>query len=242
MTRITSIFTSAITLAIFTTACANTDTVTLPQSSPDHLPTRNRAEVIVIGEQAPPDVTSRQAKRFYRDGFRHMRDAEWDSAVAAYSEVIHLHAKAASAYAARGTANLYGGNHADAIADYTTAIELAPDNPSYWRRRAHAWSTANPPDPQSAIDDATRAIELDPTHHMGYGHRAVGYTLLPTPDWQAALEDMDRSIPLHPQHDSEAYKMRAWIHDNLGNHAAAERDRQLAIQQPPNSEPSPTQN
>ena len=65
---------------------------------------------------------------------------------------------------------------------------------------------------------------------MGYGHRAVGYTLLPTPDWQAALEDMDRSIPLHPQHDSEAYRMRAWIHDNLGNHAVAERDRQLATQ------------
>ena len=112
----------------------------------------------------------------------------------------------------------------------TTAIELEPDNPSYWRRRTHAWSTANPPDFQKAIDDATKAIELGPTHHMGYGHRAVSYTLLPTPDWQAALDDMDRSIPLHPQHDSEAYKMRAWIHDNLGNHAEAERDRQLATQ------------
>ena len=65
---------------------------------------------------------------------------------------------------------------------------------------------------------------------MGYGHRAVAYTLLPTPNWQAALEDMDTSIPLHPQHDSEAYKMRAWIHDYLGNRDAAERDRQRANQ------------
>ena len=218
------------TLTILTAACANTDTVTLTPAVPDHLPTPNRAEVIVIGEQAPPYVTSRQAKRFYRDGFRHMRYGAWFSAVAAYSEVIHLHQKAASAYATRGTTHLYGGEQQKAIQDYTTAIDLAPDNPSYWRRRAHAWSTTNPTEPQSSIDDATRAIELDPTHHMGYGHRAVAYTLLPTPNWQAALEDMDTSILLHPQHDSEDYKMRAWIHDNLGNQDAAERDRQRANQ------------
>jgi len=41
---------------------------------------------------------------------------------------------------------------------------------------------------------------------------------------------MDQSIPLHPQHDSEDYRFRAYIHESLGNHAAAERDRQLAVQ------------
>ena len=241
MPRITSILTVAITLAVLTAGCSNADTVTLTTSSPDHLPTPNRGEVILIGEQAPPDVTSRQAKRFYQNGFRHMQDAEWDSAVAAYSEVIHLHAKAASAYAARGTAHLCGGNHEDDIMDYTTAIAIAPDNPSYWRRRAHAWSAANPPDPKSAIADATQVIELDPTHHMGYGRRAVAYTLLPTPHWQAALEDMDRSIPLHPQHDSEAYKMRAWIHDNFGNHAEADETGNSPFNSPSATSP-PTAN
>ena len=161
-----------------------------------------------------------------------MRDAEWFSAVAAYSEVIHLHPRAASAYAAHGTTHLYGGDHEDAIQDYTTAIEFAPDNPSYWRRRAHAWSTANPPQAQRSIDDATRAIELNPNHHMAYAHRAVANTLLPIPDWHAALADMDQSISLHPQHDSDDYKFRAWIHENLGNHSAAERDRQSAQQHP----------
>lgn len=106
----------------------------------------------------------------------------------------------------------------------------APSKTSTKPPTSPAWSTATPQDPQSAINDATIAIELDPIHHMGYGHRADAYTLLPTPDWQAALEDMDGSIHLHPQHDSKAYRMRAWIHDNLGNHAEAERDRQLATQ------------
>ena len=39
---------------------------------------------------------------------------------------------------------------------------------------------------------------------------------------------MDRHIELFPSHDSEAYKMRVWVHDNLGNHEAAEQDRQMA--------------
>ena len=228
MAHIASIIIGMIAVAIVVTACTNTDPVTLTPPSPDHLPTPNRAEVIVIGYDPPTDITYPDAKRYYRDRFKHMRAAEWFSAVAAYSEVIHLQQRAASAYAARGTAHLYGGDHQDAIADYTTAIQFAPDNPSYWRRRAHAWNTADPPEAQKAIDDSTKAIQLNPNHHIGYAHRAIAYTLLPTPHWNAALADMDRSIPLHPNHDAEAYKMRAWIHHNLGNHPEVERDRQLA--------------
>ena len=226
----TKILIGALIFTLAATACTSNESVTLAPPSLEHLATPHRAQAVVIDREAPPDITSRDAKRYHRDGFKHMRNADWFSAVAAYSEVIHRHPKAASAYAARGVARLYGGDHQAAIKDYTTAIENASDNASYWRRRAHAWSTANPPEAQKAIDDATRAVELNPNHHMAYTHRAVANTLLPIPDWHAALADMDQSISLHPQHDSEAYMFRAWIHENLGNHAAAERDRQLAIQ------------
>ena len=63
---------------------------------------------------------------------------------------------------------------------------------------------------------------------MGYGHRAIALTQLSTPDWQNALDDMKWHIFLYPSHDPEAYRLRAWIHDNLCNHEGAERDRQLA--------------
>ena len=33
---------------------------------------------------------------------------------------------------------------------------------------------------------------------------------------------------LYPGHDPEAYRLHAWIHDYMGNHEEAERDRQLA--------------
>ncbi len=125
-------------------------------------------------------------------------------------------------------AGLYAGRHDEALADYSQAIELDPADAGLWLRRAHAHTIAPTPQPEKGIEDATQAIELDPNHHMGYGHRAIAYTHLPTPDWANALADMDRHIELFPGHDAEAYKMRAWIHDNLGNHQGVERDRQLA--------------
>lgn len=63
---------------------------------------------------------------------------------------------------------------------------------------------------------------------MGYGLRAIALTQLPTPDWQQALTDMNRHIELFSSHDPEAYRLRVWIHENLGNHGEAQRDRQLA--------------
>ena len=39
---------------------------------------------------------------------------------------------------------------------------------------------------------------------------------------------MNPHTELFPSRDPEAYDFRAWIHDNLGSHGEAERDRQLA--------------
>ena len=107
-------------------------------------------------------------------------------------------------------------------------IELDPTDAGLWRRRSHANTIAPTPRPQKGVEDATRAIELDPDHAMGYGQRAIALTQLPTPDWDSALADMDRHIELFQGHDPKAYKLRARIHENLGNHEEAKRDRQLA--------------
>ena len=156
-----------------------------------------------------------------------MREAAWFVAIAAYDEAIRIQPEVAGLYEARGTAYMYAGRHDDALADYSLAIELDPTDAGFWRRRSHAHTIAPTPQPEKGVEDATRAIELDPTHAMGYSHRAIALTQLPTPDWQGALADMDRHIELFPSHDPEAYDLRAWIHDNLGNHEDATRDRQL---------------
>ena len=148
-----------------------------------------------------------------------MLDAAWFSAIAAYDEAIRIQPD---------VAGLYAGQHDDVLADYSHAIELDPTNPGLWRQRAHAHTIAPTPQPEKGVEDATRAIKLNPNNAMGYGHRAVALTQLPTPVWEKALADMNRHIKLFQGHDPEAYKLRAWIHENLGNHEEAERDRRLA--------------
>ena len=51
---------------------------------------------------------------------------------------------------------------------------------------------------------------------MGYGHRGIVYTILRTPEIQEAFAQIDRSIEIHP------------VHEYLGNHEAAQRDRDTA--------------
>ena len=194
------------------------------------LPTPARSEVLIIDEATPSELTDPEAASAYRQGYSHMRDAAWFAAVASFGEAIRIQPEVAGLYEARGTACMYGGRHDEAIADYTTDIELEPDDAGHWRRRAHAYTIAPTPQPHMGVEDASRAIELDPHHPMGYGHRAVALTELPTPDWQQALADMHRYIELFEGHDPEAYRFRASIHENLGNHGAAEKDRQWAQQ------------
>ena len=62
---------------------------------------------------------------------------------------------------------MYSGRHDEALADYSLAIELEPEDAGLWRRRAHAHTIAPTPQPEKGIEDATRAIELAPDHHRG---------------------------------------------------------------------------
>ncbi len=53
-----------------------------------------------------------------------MRDAAWFSAITAYDEAIRIQSEVGGLYEARGTAYTYAGWQDEALADYTTAIEL----------------------------------------------------------------------------------------------------------------------
>ena len=194
----------------------------------DHIPTPDRSQVQIIDDQAPAGLTDADAISAYQQGYAHMREGTWFAAIAAYDEAIRIEPDVSGLYEARGTAYMYSGRHDQALADYTRAIEMNPNDAGHWRRRSHAYTIAPTPEPERGVEDATRAIELYPEHAMGYGHRAMAYTQLPTPEWEKALADMDRHIELFEGHDTEAYRMRAWIHENLGNHEEAERDRGLA--------------
>ena len=188
-------------------------------SRQDYIPTPDRSQVVIIDRELPAGLTDTTASAVYDQGYSHMRDAAWFAAIAAYDEAIRIQPEVAGLYEARGTVYMYSGRHEDALADYSLAIELEPTDAGLWRRRSHAHTIAPTPQPEKGFEDATRAIKLNPDHAMGYGHRAIALTQLPTPDWENALADIDRNIELFPTHDPEAYKLREWINDNLGNYS-----------------------
>ena len=203
-------------MLVLTMACGAAEPRNETLGMQDPIPTPNRSQVQIIDDEAPAGLTNADAINAYQQGYAHMRAAAWFSAIAAYDEAIRIEPAVSGLYEARGTAYMYADRHDQALADCSRAIELNPNDAGHWRRRAHAYTIAPTPQPERGIEDATRAIELDPDHSMGYAHRAIAYTRLPTPEWGYALADIDRHIELFGGHDPEAYRMRAWIHENHG--------------------------
>ena len=82
-----------------------------------------------------------------------------------------------------------------AIADYTTAIQLKPDYAEAYNDRGFAYYLKG--DAERAIADYTRAIELRPNYPKAYNSRGVAYM---AHGYGAAksVPDFDRAIALNP--------------------------------------------
>ena len=106
---------------------------------------------MIIDRGLPDGLTYPAARAAYSQGYSHMLDTAWFSAIAAYDEAIRIQPNVAGLYEARGTAYMYAGQHDDALADYSHAIELDPTNPGIWRQRAHAHTIAPTPQPAKGV-------------------------------------------------------------------------------------------
>ena len=176
------IFTTAMLTLVLALVCSASAPSEETLGSQDHIPTPDRSRAQIIDPELLAGLTDSAARAAYDQGYSPMREAAWFSAIAAYDEAIRLQPEVVGLYEARGTAYMYGGQHDEALADYSHGIELEPADAGHWRRRVRAHTIAPTPQPEKAAEDATRAIELDPGHYMRYGHRALALTHLPTPD------------------------------------------------------------
>ena len=100
----------------------------------DYIPTPDRSQVLIIDRELPAGLTDPAASAAYDQGYSHMREAAWFAAIAAYDEAIRIQPEVGGLYEARGTAYMYAGQHDDALADYSFAIELDPTDTGLFLR------------------------------------------------------------------------------------------------------------
>ncbi len=94
-----------------------------------------------------------------------------------------------------------------AIADYTEAIELDPDNAMAYNNRGLVYYNLG--DLEQAIRDYTKAIELDSKFALAYSNR--GFAYYHSGDLEQAISDFNKAIELDPG-DAEAYNNRGFAY------------------------------
>jgi tetratricopeptide (TPR) repeat protein len=126
----------------------------------------------------------------------------------------------------KGVAKARANDAKGAIADYTRALEIAPDLAIAWARRAEARGDAT--DFDGELADARKALELDPKLALAW--RCRGDARGNKDDLDGELEDESKAIELDPG-DARAWSYRGSIRAHRGDleGALADHDRSLEL-------------
>ena len=154
-----------------------------------------------------------------------------DDAIIYYDEVISLQPGSPIEfviYYHRGNAYSEKGNFDAAIQDFTTAIELDPENDDVYYNRGNAYSEKGNFD--AAIQDFTTAIELNPENDDVYYNRGNAYS--EKGNFDAAIQDFTTAIELNPKF-ANAYSNRGASNYKKGEFDAAIPDFTTAIELDP---------
>ena len=140
----------------------------------------------------------------------------------------------ASAYIGRGHMHEVKGSSARAVADFTKAIKLKPNEPeAYYNRAAVRFAKR---EYAKAIPDYDKYIKLNPANSAyladGYINRGIAHFYTGSHD--AAIRDLTKAIEIHHT-EPRSYKARAFIYRELKQLGLAEADEKKAAElQSPN--------
>jgi tetratricopeptide (TPR) repeat protein len=99
--------------------------------------------------------------------------ADYDRAIADYTEVIRFAPLEAVAYFNPGNAFFERREFARAIADYTEAIRLRPSDPDFYTNRGNAYLESG--DDDRAIQDYDVAIQIKSDDYKPFVGRGIAY-------------------------------------------------------------------
>jgi tetratricopeptide (TPR) repeat protein len=166
-------------------------------------------------------------------GNRYIADGHPDKAIIEYDTVIRFNPRSNIAFGMRGYARMLKGDAEGAVADYTTAIKLAPNIPGIekaYNNRGMAYQFKG--DSINAYNDFDRAIIINPKYASPYNGRGVilerrGKLLL-------ALADFNTAIELNPDL-TPAYGGRAGVRFQRSEFDLALADYNKALQLDPSA-------
>jgi tetratricopeptide (TPR) repeat protein len=130
---------------------------------------------------------------------------QWIAACSSVAATARANSDRAIAYYNRARAHRAKGDNAQALADYTRAIQTMPDFAIAYQNRGVVYNALG--DRQRAIADYTRAIQLQPNLAVAYNNRGVA--LNASGNSQAAVQDFTRAIQLEPGNP--------WAYNNRGD-------------------------
>ncbi len=178
--------------------------------------------VLLMG-QAPSDPQA-----LYKAGYDARVAGHYDDAIRLLSAAIASGKlnddDRATSYNNRGMAYAATGAPDKAVADYTTAIKIAPVYGPAYLNRGNVFLEAEKYD--EAIADFTRAIVTFPGYALAYNSRGAAY--FSKGDTSAAIADLDTAIKLKPDYGN-AYWNRARVYASGGDNSKALTDFTQAI-------------
>lgn len=118
-------------------------------------------------------LRSREAQRYYAQGFDHEKAGEYEAAIADYAHAIGIISDYAEAYNNSGISYAALGEYEKAIDDYTQAIGIISDYAAAYYNRGNAYADLGEYD--KAIADYTHAVDIDPDYAEAYANRGSAY-------------------------------------------------------------------
>jgi tetratricopeptide (TPR) repeat protein len=174
------------------------------------------------------ELSNKKNILFYR-GMTFLLQAQYDKAIADYTQSIQFDEKFYDAYSNRGVAYYEIGEYNKAIADCTQAIQLNSQHSWAYNNRGIVYSVIGEND--KAIVDYTQAIQIDPDLLLAYYNRGNSYGDIG--EYDKAIADYTEAIQLDPKF-SAAYNNRGTVYNDKGENDKAIPDYTLAIQLEPN--------
>jgi tetratricopeptide (TPR) repeat protein len=142
--------------------------------------------------------TAKEVANYSREGFEATEAKDWDKAIDAFRKATELDRKQepnlVSALQHRGMEHTTQQQYPEAIADFSEALKLKPDDAGIYERRAYVEMKTNAYD--KALADYSEAIRLRPNEVRYYLLR--GYIYETKDDIKSSMADTEQALKLDP--------------------------------------------